>query len=1174
MYRALIRTPLDQVMVLLWLIGVSRAVGWLAHAPPSWKWVTSAVLGAALLMLIAARYRIVVLIPIWLVFGLVAALGGAHVGGIDTLPGLGAVAVLYAFATWQMAVTLLSAPAVLRFAEVAGLRGGYSPPGGCALMERYVYWTGFAIVVLVAGAEVLSQLPAVPQLSWLTLAATLLFLLLSGHRYRSSLNTYLAIAFLVTGVASTARTFLGGEFVPLTSLLVGAVLASSAVAAWTAGAWTRRRGTAPTLRLYGDPLLNAGVVMALLAVLHVLVGLPTLLGPGWPSLATLAVASAVLVLGNLALLRPTLTALSAVTTVVSVLWACSALVRASSPLGVWFDGPAAPLEWLVLAIMVLTLGVLVVPLYHEQRWRGPFGAPLLAVAGLSLAWCLSGSAGLFVAGSGYLPWILTVLLAALFPLLHPFGPRGELRGLGAALLLSALVAVVLGPAGREAYGAHAALVWAFTLWFGASYVLPRFNARLKDWQVAPRTWPWLGLVALAVGLALGYEPDVLPWQLGAVAASYLLLMLRHSTWFGFPWLAVGSISAAAVLASLEFHFGGPGTTGLTSIGAVAIEGLVWANLLLGLIPVWQRFGPRVSGWLGWHDASLRAPLLATAAALCSCWLAGLLLWDAALIAGDWAPSGERSFAALLAGLLSLSLGHVFVRWPGRTAAHACMTGVLATAVAVWGIVEPFSLALALCLFGVLVTAAWASLPRVRGPWKTSFLAALDTWLIGVPAAGFVLLLFTPQASVAEELVCIVVLAGTAAFVGWRQASRRWLNTAALLAVLLLHWAWLLFVPLERLATLPAVFALQFALVTVGLRWQRARSSRNESSAAGLDDALLSRWTQMAMLLSVAELGLHLLNIAGELFAGGTMSALAPVGVHAAAVATILLLAGLRVFDARRSRRDYPVYVAAAAVGVAGLYCRVLWFGLSAPTPWDTGAIIAAAYLLFVLQSFVPSRAVLNLTMALPVAALMTVPLQAQSGHATVALIAIGSLYLLARRSSGLSLPMYLGVLALNAGVYLWVPGVASGLGLLQAYIAPAAISVLLLLHLHRHELKRQVLNGVRLAAMCVLYASATADVFLQESLGIFALALGLSLAGIALGIATRTRAFLYAGIAFLIINVSGQLLQLYPDQRLGRALVLMALGAAITAAMIWFNLKREAIMERLRIVRADLADWE
>jgi hypothetical protein len=46
------------------------------------------------------------------------------------------------------------------------------------------------------------------------------------------------------------------------------------------------------------------------------------------------------------------------------------------------------------------------------------------------------------------------------------------------------------------------------------------------------------------------------------------------------------------------------------------------------------------------------------------------------------------------------------------------------------------------------------------------------------------------------------------------------------------------------------------------------------------------------------------------------------------------------------------------------------------------------------------------------------------------------------------------------------------------------------------------------------------------------------------------------------------------EPKLGRALVLMVLGTAITAAMIGFNAKREAILQRIRIMRADLATWD
>ena len=67
---------------------------------------------------------------------------------------------------------------------------------------------------------------------------------------------------------------------------------------------------------------------------------------------------------------------------------------------------------------------------------------------------------------------------------------------------------------------------------------------------------------------------------------------------------------------------------------------------------------------------------------------------------------------------------------------------------------------------------------------------------------------------------------------------------------------------------------------------------------------------------------------------------------------------------------------------------------------------------------------------------------------------------------------------------------------------------------------------------------------------------------------------LYAGMAFLVLNVLGQLVKLYPEQRLGRALVLIALGTVIIGLMIWFNIKREAVLQRLRIFRADLSRWE
>ena len=71
----------------------------------------------------------------------------------------------------------------------------------------------------------------------------------------------------------------------------------------------------------------------------------------------------------------------------------------------------------------------------------------------------------------------------------------------------------------------------------------------------------------------------------------------------------------------------------------------------------------------------------------------------------------------------------------------------------------------------------------------------------------------------------------------------------------------------------------------------------------------------------------------------------------------------------------------------------------------------------------------------------------------------------------------------------------------------------------------------------------------------------------------RRLLFLYAGTSFLVLNIVGQLIVLFPEQRLTRAIVLLALGTLITGSMIWFNIQRAAILQRIRIFRADLAMW-
>ncbi|MBS1247704.1 MAG: hypothetical protein H6R48_493, partial [Proteobacteria bacterium] len=290
-----------------------------------------------------------------------------------------------------------------------------------------------------------------------------------------------------------------------------------------------------------------------------------------------------------------------------------------------------------------------------------------------------------------------------------------------------------------------------------------------------------------------------------------------------------------------------------------------------------------------------------------------------------------------------------------------------------------------------------------------------------------------------------------------------------------------------------------------------------------------RWLLM---LSLVWLGLHGCAVMAHLTGWGP----SPwrFGIPAdplAASAALLMLAGLALQRAWR-QPDEPnwVYATALLLGLLAVYGRLLTLGLSPFTVGDTAALIAASYAVFLLHQFTGSPPLYRLALGLPLLALATAPWQLASVWTGGTLLAAAVLYLSLASTLRNPWPLYLGVLALNGAIYLWAPLWAEHYGLWQFYIVPAAVSVLALLHLHRRELRPNVLNGARLAALSVLYAGAGLDVFLRPELSVFVLALALALVGIVTGVALRIRAFVYAGVAFLVLNVGGQLVRFYPEQ--------------------------------------------
>ena len=530
---------------------------------------------------------------------------------------------------------------------------------------------------------------------------------------------------------------------------------------------------------------------------------------------------------------------------------------------------------------------------------------------------------------------------------------------------------------------------------------------------------------------------------------------------------------------------------------------------------------------------------------------------------------------MVGGLLSLSLLHGCYRWRSPLVAHLLVLTVFGTLLAGWELLQLFSLPLFLALWGIGVTGSTVLLPPSAGELPQLLWRSLALWATFSPYLTLTALLLLPAVALPERLLTLAVVAAQAAWMGWQRRQRYWWLLAVTLLLVLIHGVWLLWIPFQRFpAILPwtalELAALVWALYRLsGYRDRFKHNARLEPLFATLMQA--APWTGA---LALAEWVWHGAAVTIALAAGLQPPSLAGSWDSVAMLAGAVLLIAVGIGQARRTQNPLWIYGVALLALLAGVYLRLRWVGLAPPSVWDTAALMGAAYGLFILQRLTLSQPVLHLVMVLPLLALATVPWQLGSDQAAFTLMTAATLYLLTRRVTGLETPLYLGLLALNGGVYLWVPEWAGQSGLFQLYLLPAILTVLLLLHLHRHELKPGVLNGARLATLSALYAAATLDVFLQENLGVFVLALILSLAGIILGIGLRIRAFLYSGMAFLVLNVLGQLVKLYPEQRLGRALVLMALGAAIIGLMIWFNMKREAVLQRIRIFRADLTRWE
>jgi hypothetical protein len=144
-------------------------------------------------------------------------------------------------------------------------------------------------------------------------------------------------------------------------------------------------------------------------------------------------------------------------------------------------------------------------------------------------------------------------------------------------------------------------------------------------------------------------------------------------------------------------------------------------------------------------------------------------------------------------------------------------------------------------------------------------------------------------------------------------------------------------------------------------------------------------------------------------------------------------------------------------------------------------------------------------------------------HYSLVMVVVGVSYgILAqlRKSFGFSV---LAALAANGS--LWFLLHDHAIGLLahpQLWLIPPALCVLIAAQLNKQRLSSEQLTTMRYACSTVIYVSSTAEIFITGVANAPWLPLvlaGLSLVGIAVGIAVHIRAFLWLGLSFLAVSM-------------------------------------------------------
>ena len=816
--------------------------------------------------------------------------------------------------------------------------------------------------------------------------------------------------------------------------------------------------------------------------------------------------------------------------------------------------------WQISAFNTLSLGLawvlvwsVVLPFLPHSRMRKV--AYIITIRALPLLLC--GLLG-FVTAYTVPVWqvIFLLLLSVLALWLLPIAKASVramswVRGIGIPLLLSIAVLLYLAPL-ITLTSQWLLVLWGFILAAVAKRLKPLENYFIATcpskslqnfdclsfchYPIVSSPWRWLGLLSLTVALLQAVFIDTLPftWQQLGLALALVLYLALLFPFFKQAWLRhvlVILLLSCALLALTWFE-----NTHLLLImlfvGLNAAFALSWWRLVLlstdgrylidlfrqysaallsmGFVLLWV-FVSFYSVWLHELDWYLWGLLIA-------CFVS-FLHWCAVL-------SCHRSNWALAECLNHHSLAINFLLWSSLS-----MLWVL-----LYPLLSLFWIALASLLFLWLLLLL--SQQFIKQYSLTLFLQWLRLWLWGAVLVS--LLLLNPQQD--WQLVALAMLS-SGVFVSLSALGQLWHGAASLSVTVLVHVLWLPWV-----VDLPWFFwALQDTLLW-SLGWGQ-------------------RWRIHFVLLQ--------LPIVARLSWGlGFVSVVYGLDLSIAALLVAFISAYLLARQTVTKLGIYPKIIWVILALLLGRFYILAW---AMPSLLDTIALLLLASLLSIWQQQFAEESsdykqlygLILATIALTCISLLG---QMQPLQSSLSLFASASLLLFLPQRRPLSL--YFAMLLLNVAVYIWLPDWITKTHLLQLYLMPAAITLLLFVQLQQNLLSVDRSHQLRLLALAALYSAAMVDFFQQPGILVFSLALGLSLGGIVVGLAFKIRAFLYTGLVFLLVFIISQLLQYYPEDSLFKGLILMGLGLLITGSTFIFQLKHLILLKQWQRWQNHLKYWQ